>query len=1087
MRELEAVLLIVSFGLLLSLPAPVRGVLVTRQVTKLTAIDAATQDEFGHAVAVSGDLAVVGAPLDDDNGGDSGAAYVFARNQDGADLWGQVAKLTPLDGSAAELFGYSVAISGDAVVVGAPFDDDACPLDILCNSGSAYLFKRNEGGRDAWGEVEKLNASDMGGGDEFGFAVAIDNDTVVVGAHFDDDAAAGSGSAYVFERNEGGPDNWGEVEKLTALDGSAGDELGYSVAISGDRIAAGAPQGDATSSDVGTVYLFERNEGGIDAWGQVFEIAASDGAAGDEFGHSVSLYNDELAVGAARDADAGTDSGSAYVFERNQGGDDNWGQVQKLTASDAAAGDEFGWFVTIGGDAVAVGAHLADNDPDEGAVYIFERHEGGAGAWGEVQKLVAPDGATDDRFGFAGCLTPQFLLVGSPGDDDDGDSSGSAHVFRRTGGIWEEVDKPVAADAEAGDGFGSSLAISGDVAVVGSPNNDQNSFGVGLGAVYVFRRQLVAEDEVWGEEAKVVHPLPDLGDSFGRSVGISGDTLVVGAPYDDGACPNDPFTCNSGAVLPFRRNQAPNGWGWFSGFWEALDAEAQDDFGWSVAISGDTVVVGSPRDDDACPADPDCDSGAAYILQRNWGGLGSWGQVAKLTASSADAGDRFGSSVAISGDTVVVGAAAEDDACPADPYCDSGAAYIFERNEGGADKWGQVARLTPSDPFPGGGRFGSSVAIDGDTAAVGVPVGDADAASLVFDTGIAYIFERNAGGADRWDEVVQLAASDAEFSAGFGSAVAIAQGRILVGSSGDDDACTPPDLGCNSGSAYIFERNEGGADQWGQVAKLTASDAAAGDRFGWAADLDGSAALIGAPYDDDACSGDSACDSGSSYVFRERAPETDLAITKDDGETEVAREQWLSYTMQVSNSGPADTVNAVVTDVLDPSQFEVDKAEWTCGKNPGAGPGTTCPAGGTALDLASGVNVGIEAGDFVTLLLVAPVLGTATGPISNTVSVSANDVVDPNPGNDSATDSDHLLIHGGCGFFEDRVLTGLVFDAPEEISACYTITLGPDVQIVPPADLRLHAGISIMVVSEVSVADSAELTLDIDPALNVVP
>ena len=131
------------------------------------------------------------------------------------------------------------------------------------------------------------------------------------------------GAAYVFARNHGGPDNWGEVEKLTASDAAGGDGFGQSVAISGDRIVVGALRGDGAVIDSGTLYVFERNQGGADLWGEVIELAADDGAVGDEFGRSVAAHNDTIVAGAPRDSGAGTDSGSAYVFERNEGGLEN--------------------------------------------------------------------------------------------------------------------------------------------------------------------------------------------------------------------------------------------------------------------------------------------------------------------------------------------------------------------------------------------------------------------------------------------------------------------------------------------------------------------------------------------------------------------------------------------------------------------------------------------------------------------------------------------------------------------------------------------------------------------------------------------
>jgi PKD repeat protein len=232
---------------------------------------------------------------------------VFARNQGGDDNWGEVKKLTASDGAAYDNFGVSVAIAGDTLVVGAFLDDDNG-----YRSGSAYVFARNRGGTNNWGEVKKLIASDGAAGDWFGFSVAMAGDTVVVGAYFDDDNGDDSGSAYVFARDQGGTDNWGEVKKLIASDGAAGDWFSsYAVAIAGDTIIVGAYGDD---EQTGSAYVFARNWGGADNWGEVEKLIASDAAPGDRFGYSIAIAGDAVVVGAIFDDDKGYNSGSAYVY-----------------------------------------------------------------------------------------------------------------------------------------------------------------------------------------------------------------------------------------------------------------------------------------------------------------------------------------------------------------------------------------------------------------------------------------------------------------------------------------------------------------------------------------------------------------------------------------------------------------------------------------------------------------------------------------------------------------------------------------------------------------------------------------------------
>jgi hypothetical protein len=393
-----------------------------QQIKKLTASDAAEEDEYGRSAAISGDTAVVGSPYD--NLG-AGSMYVYSRNEGGANNWGEVKKVIASDSTSFDDFGWSVAISQNTAVVGAYLADDGAVGD----AGSAYVFERDQGEADNWGEIKKLTASDAAENDVFGWSVAIAGDSAAIGAPGDDDAGSSAGSAYVFNRDQDGGDNWGEVEKLTAGDGAANDIFGTSVAVAGDTTVVGAPTHDHGAGFAsGSAYVYERNEGGPDAWGQVKELLAFDGAGGDQFGHAVAIDGDTVIVGAPFGDDAGESSGSAYVLGRDQGGTGNWGLIKKLTVSDAVSIDQFGFSVAIDGDTAAVGAR--GDDGSAGSVHVFKRHQGGTNNWGEIAKLTADDGAIEDELGFAVGISGDMLVAGAHLDDDDGDSSGSAYLFR---------------------------------------------------------------------------------------------------------------------------------------------------------------------------------------------------------------------------------------------------------------------------------------------------------------------------------------------------------------------------------------------------------------------------------------------------------------------------------------------------------------------------------------------------------------------------------------------------------------------------------------------------------------------------------
>lgn len=441
-------------ALLFAAPAGGSGFAV--ELDKVVASDAANAEAFGYAVAVAGDVAVVGAFQSSPAGGlQAGAAYVFERSQGNPGSWSEVAKLTASDGAAGDNFGLSVAVSGDTVLVGAYQDDNAGGN----SAGAAYVFERDQGGPEAWGEVRKLVASDGSTSALFGHSVALCGDTVLVGARADDNAGGGNaGAAYVFGRDQGGADAWGEVRKLVAGDAASGDELGFSVALEGNTAVVGSLEDDHGGGvDAGAAYVFERDWGGANAWGERAKLTASDAGPSDYFGCSVALSGETVVVGAYYDDNgAGTDAGSAYVFERNQGGAGAFGEVRKLTASAAAAYDYFGTSVAVSGDTALVGDIEALLNV-AGSAYVFERDQGGAGAWGEVNRLIASDTADGDEFGIAVALSGDTAFVGAWLDDHvGGNDAGSAYAF--TLGPISELYCTAGASAS---GCNASLSVAG--------------------------------------------------------------------------------------------------------------------------------------------------------------------------------------------------------------------------------------------------------------------------------------------------------------------------------------------------------------------------------------------------------------------------------------------------------------------------------------------------------------------------------------------------------------------------------------------------------------------------------------------------
>ncbi|MDY0339850.1 MAG: Ig-like domain-containing protein [Coriobacteriia bacterium] len=379
---------------------------------KVLASDGVKGDRFGTAVAIDGDTAVVGAYYEGEVGNTCGSAYVFVRS--GAE-WEEQQKLTAYDGKDTDHFGYSVAIDGDAVIVGAPDESE-----MGNNSGSAYVFVRSD---TTWELQQKLTALDGSDGDRFGYSVAIDGDTAIAGALLDDDKGTDSGSAYVFVRSRA---EWEEQCKLIATDGVAGLKFGTSIAIDGGTVIVAARFDDDKGTNSGSAYVFVRAG---EQWTQRRKLTAVDGLADDEFGSSVAIDGGTAIVGARFDDDKGTDSGSAYVFVRVG---ERWIQQRKLIAADGAPDHWFGTSVAIDGDTAIVGACLDDDKgTNSGSAYVFVRS---GTTWEDQRKLTAPDSVPDHWFGASVDIDGNTVIVGAYGGDDKGKDSGSAYFAQTTGG-----------------------------------------------------------------------------------------------------------------------------------------------------------------------------------------------------------------------------------------------------------------------------------------------------------------------------------------------------------------------------------------------------------------------------------------------------------------------------------------------------------------------------------------------------------------------------------------------------------------------------------------------------------------------------
>jgi len=367
------------------------------EVHEFIASDTDPSDWFGSSVAISGSTAIVGAWGDDDGGLQAGAAYLFS-----VTTGQQLLKLIASDAAPGDRFANGVAISGSTAIVGAHENDDAIEA-----SGSAYLFDTTTGQ-----ELFKLTASDASSGDRFGFSVAISGTTAIVGAGGNDDAGANSGSAYLFDTITGQ-----ELFKLTASDAAPNDVFGTSVAISGTTAIVGAEQYDYPEYGPGSAYLFDTTTGE-----QLFRLTASDATADDHFGHAVAISGTTAIVGAYWNDAVGNNVGSVYVFDTTTGQ-----ELFKLAPSDPTVGEQFGWSVSISGTTAVIGAQSdRDAGSESGSAYLFDTTTGQ-----EISKLAASDAASRDRFGVSVGISGATAIVGAQYDVDVMLNTGSAFLYTK--------------------------------------------------------------------------------------------------------------------------------------------------------------------------------------------------------------------------------------------------------------------------------------------------------------------------------------------------------------------------------------------------------------------------------------------------------------------------------------------------------------------------------------------------------------------------------------------------------------------------------------------------------------------------------
>ncbi len=860
--------------------------------------DGAAGDEFGRAVAISGDTVVIGAYADDTtSGSNAGSAYVFVRS---GVTWSLQAKLTANDGAASDQFGWCVSMDVDTVLIGAPLDD----LTAGTNIGSAYLFLRSG---TTWSLPTRITAADGAVSDQFGWAVSVHGQTALVGASLDDTVSGtDAGSAYVFTLSAG---SWLQQAKLTAADGAGSDNFGSSVSLEADTCLVGAYLDDTPGgTNAGSAYVFVRS-GSV--WSQQAKLLAPDGAANDQFGISVSLSGESALIAAAFDDTiaGGADSGSASVFVRTAS---TWSFEAQLIADDIQRGDVFGYEVSLSGSTALIGAVDGDNTPGSlsGSAYIFIRD---GSSWSQQAKLSDANGLYNDQFGVRVALSGDTAVIGANFKDTDaGLSSGCAYVYARTGTNWNLQSQLNSGNNAEGDRFGISVDIDGNTAAIGSQYAD-TLVGGNSGLVHIFART----GSTWALETTLLGSDVAGSDEFGFSVAVSNGRALVGARLHNYLSIGD-----SGAAYVFQKSGA---------IWSqqaklgASDASASDEFGRAVDLDGDTAVICATSDDTIGGVN----AGSAYIFAF---AAGVWTEQEHLLASDGATGDGFGISTRLDGSTVIVGAQVADTVAGAD----AGKAYIYVRS---GTTWNQQAMILATDGAASD-FFGYRVSISGDTAVVGADGDDTAAGS---GAGSVYVFTRTGS---VWTEQTKLTPSDAGSGDNFGHSLDLKGDNAVIGAWLDDTTA-----GGNAGSAYIFTRSGG---IWTQQSKLTAPDAAANKYFGgYSVALDGDTILVSSYGDYTAfpsfLPGFVSTGHGSVYVFR--FSDVEIAVEQPVGNGLIDGSASISFgdlnlgastpakTFTIRNSGTTNLMGVAVTKSgLNQVDFQLNTGSLTSTVSPG---GTT--------------------------------------------------------------------------------------------------------------------------------------------------
>lgn len=769
--------------------------------------------KLGSSVAAHGAFVAVGAPNDDIGGEDSGVVWIHHASS-GA-LLHRLDNPLPLPMSR---FGWAVALSGNRVVVGAP-DDNTGASD----AGIAHVFDLSSATPTV--PVLTLANPNPAINDGFGYSVSISGSIVVVGTPDGDSGIADAGCVYVYDLASSTPD-----VPLWQLNhpNPSGQNFGHSVSISGSLIAVGAHQ-DSGVGDLSRAYVYDLGS----ATPGIPVLVLDDGSplANEQFGFCVAVAGQRVVVSAPRDDTFGTDSGRAYAFDLSSAQPEVPAAI--LSDSSPAVDDLFGMSLSLSGDLVAVGAHLDDDGAvNSGSVYCFNLSSPNPEV--ALASIDNPGPASNDEFGRAVALSGTSLLAGARGDNTGATSAGSAYIFEvMSGALLLTINNPSPA---ANEEFGGAVALSGNIAVVGSSRDDKGAGNAGSVAVYDLGSP--APDV---PQLLIDNPSPTINDYFGGAVAVSGSLVAVAAMQDDAGA------SNAGTVYLYNLSMPAPGSPVLSV--SNPSPQNQDEFGYALAISGDRLVVGAPKNNTGAD-----DAGTVYVY--NLASATPALPVHVIDNPEPAIGDLFGYSVSISGDRLVVGVPRDDAGA-----VNAGRAYVYDL----ASPTPAVPALTLANPAPAlNDEFGSAVAVSGANVVVGSRLDD----TFATDSGDVRIYDLSS--ATPGVPISSLERTSVNEEDYFGSALAISGTRLVAGAPGADQAAD------DSGATYVFEL--GSATGTVPAAVLESGEGKALDAFGSAVAIDGTNILAGAPLHDGNTN-----NRGAAYWFDPDPPSPEMQVEQPPG------------------------------------------------------------------------------------------------------------------------------------------------------------------------------------------------------------